>query len=33
LGKDGFSRGFYFFKYAIFVVPMVPLKANGAWSK
>ena len=23
----------YFFRYAIFVVPMVPLKANGAWSK
>ena len=23
----------YFFGYAIFVVPMVPLKANGAWSK
>ena len=25
--------GFYFFRYLIFVVPMVPLKANGAWSK
>ena len=22
----------YFFGYAIFVVPMVPLNANGAWS-
>ena len=23
----------YFFKYLIVVVPMVPLKANGVWSK
>lgn len=26
-------NGFYFLGYAIFVVPMAPLKANGAWSK
>jgi len=24
---------FYFFKYLIVVAPIVPLKANGAWSK
>ena len=23
----------YFFRYVTFVVPMVPLNANGAWSK
>jgi hypothetical protein len=31
----GFARQpvSYFFEYLIFVVPIVPLKANGAWSK
>ena len=28
-----FIKGFYFFRYLIFVVPMEPLKAKGAWSK
>ena len=31
-GRKG-CRIFYFFRYVIFVVPMAPLKAKGAWSK
>jgi hypothetical protein len=31
-GADPHWSNFYFLVYSIFVVPIVPLKVNGAWS-